>query len=98
MNLLLGYVVIVGSVIAGAQIVRGAVQALHKVTEGKHGDGLRRVAGGLVAPLIVAGRELLSLGTETRAVAQDLRGIVKGRIARNRAWGGEARQGEQRVA
>ena len=82
MNLLLGYVVIVGTVAAGAKIARGAAEAINKVTQSKHGDGLWQLAGGLVAPVTDAGRELWSLGTETVAVAQLLRGKVNGWMGR----------------
>jgi hypothetical protein len=82
MNLLLGYVVIVGTVTAGAKIARGAVEAINKVTQGKHGEGLWKLAGGLVTPAKDAGSELWSLGTETVAAAQLLRGKVKGWMGR----------------
>ena len=84
MNLFLGYVVIAGTVTAGAQIARGAVQAIHKATEGKYGEGLWKLAGGLVTPAIGAGTELLSLGVEALAVGRVLSGKVKGRMARRR--------------
>ena len=84
MNLVLGYVVIVGSVTAVAKIARGAVEAINKVAQGKHGEGLWKLAGGLVTPAKDAGWELWSLGTETVAAAQLLRGKVKRWMGRSR--------------
>ena len=84
MNLVLGYVVIVGSVTAVAKIARGAVEAVHKLYDGKHAEGVWKLAGGLVTPARDAGCELWSLGTETVAVVQLLRCKVNGRLGRTR--------------
>ena len=82
MSLVLEYVVIAGTVTAGAQIARGAVQAIHKVAEGKHAEGLWKFAGGLVAPIIGAGQQLLGLGAEALAAAKSLRTRINGKIGR----------------
>jgi hypothetical protein len=84
MSLFWGYVVIAGTVAAVAKIARGAVQAIHRVTEGKHGEGLWQLAGGLVAPVIDAGQQLLGLCAEALAAAQVLLGKMKKRIGRTR--------------
>lgn len=82
MNLFLDYVVIAGTVTAGAKMARGVIHAVHKIGDGKNGEGLWKFAGCMLAPATDASRELLSLGAEGKAAAKDLLGKVKERHGR----------------
>jgi hypothetical protein len=84
MNLLILYVVILGTVKASAQIVRTSFQAIHQAAEGNHGTGLWILASGLVTPAKDAVQEVLCLAVAARAVAKVLQSVTNKAIARFR--------------
>lgn len=74
MSVIGSYLAMTGGLAAGVQIVRGFVRAAGKLVEREGRAALVEMAGGVVAPARTACHQIVLLGHDVMAVAQDLVG------------------------